>query len=131
MPYEMNQDQFDQVVALPAPERYAHFISRVADRQELWTLETSDGFVQLANDAGEQCVPVWPHPDYAAALATDLWADAVPHKLTLAPFMAKWIPGMIGDNRMVAVFPSPEEKGVVVDPRKLEKDLLTELEQYE
>jgi hypothetical protein len=131
MPYEMNQAQFDQVISLSAEERYSHFISKVADWQQLWTLKGPDGFVLFGGDADQQCVPVWSHPDYATALAKDAWSDCSPHELNLEAFMSRWIPGMSKDNRMVAVFPTPEGKGTVVDPQRLEEDLSVELEQYE
>jgi len=130
MPYKMNQPQFDRVVSLPAQERYAHFISKVADCQQLWTLKGPDGFVMFGDDSGQQCVPVWPHPDYAAALAKDSWSDCSPDELDLEAFMSRWIPGIAKDRYMVAVFPTPEEKGIVVDPRRLQEDLSAELEQY-
>ena len=131
MPYRMNQPQFDQVISLPAQERYDHFVSKVADWQQLWTLKGPDGFVMFGNNSDQECIPVWPHPDYAASLAKDFWSDCTPEELELEVFMSKWLPGITKDNRKVAVFPTPQEKGTVVDPQKLEKDLSAELEQYE
>ncbi len=37
---------------------------------------------------------------------------------------------MIKDKRMVAVFPTPDEKGIVIDPQKLNEDLSAESEKY-
>jgi hypothetical protein len=130
MSYKMNPAQFEQVTGLPAQERYIHFVSKAADWQELWTLKGPNGFVMFGNDSNQECVPVWPHPDYAASLAKDSWSDCSPEQLNLESFMAKWIPGMIKDNRMVAVFPTPQEKGIVIDPQRLRDDLSAELEQY-
>ncbi len=38
---------------------------------------------------------------------------------------------MIKDKRMVVVFPTPDEKGVVINPQRINEDLLEELKQYE
>jgi hypothetical protein len=38
---------------------------------------------------------------------------------------------MAKDDRTVAVFPTPQAKGVIVDPPRLEADLSEELAQYE
>ena len=127
----MNQAQFDRVVSLLAHERYAHFISKVADWQQLWTLRSPDGFVMLGDDSDQQCIPIWPHPDYASALAKDSWSDCSPEELDLESFMSKWLPGMTKDNRMAAVFPTPEDRAILVDPQRLAEDLSAELEQYE
>jgi hypothetical protein len=35
------------------------------------------------------------------------------------------------DTRLVAVFPTPQDKGVAVEPRRFEADLREELSQYE
>lgn len=131
MPYQMSKPQFEQVLSLAAEPRYQHFIAKVADWQELWTLRGPDGFVMLGDDAGREYVPVWPHPDYAAALATGDWAACAPERLELEAFLTRWIPGMAKDNLKVAVFPTPQAKGVVVEPQRLQADLAVELEQYE
>jgi len=44
--------------------------------------------------------------------------------------MEKWIPGMSQDGRFVAVFPTPNEKAIVVDPWRLKDDFLSESERY-
>lgn len=131
MPYKMNQAQFAHILSLPAQDCYDHFVSKVTDWEELWTLKGADGFVLLGDESGCQCVPVWPHPDYALALAKDSGNDCLPERLELDAFMSRWISGMIGDNRMVAVFPTPSREGAVVDPKRLEEDLMAEIEQYE
>ncbi len=130
MTYEMNKSQFDQVLSLPAAKRYEHFISKVTDWEELWTLKGPDGLVLFGDDSGKECIPIWPHPDYASALVKNTWSDCFPEKLEFKSFMDKWIPGISQDGRFVAVFPTPNEKGIVVDPWRLKDDFLSESEQY-
>ena len=131
MPYKMNKPQFEQVVSLPATQRYEHFVSKVADWQELWTLKGAVGYVLFVDNEGYECIPVWPHQKYAYALANGKWSDCIPERLNLESFLTKWIAGMTKDNRKVVVFPTPHEKGIVVDPSRLQGDLQRELEQYE
>lgn len=38
MTYQMNPAQFKQVISLPPEERYLHFLTRVTDWEEIWTL---------------------------------------------------------------------------------------------
>jgi hypothetical protein len=127
----MNSKQFDQVIALPGPERYAHFISRVADWQEVWTLKQPDGYVTFGDDEGNYCVPLWPHHDYAMTLATGDWSNCSAESLDLDSLLDKWIPVMIRDGYKIAVFPTPKQKSVVVSPERLNDDLKTELEKME
>ena len=116
---------------LSAQKRYDHFIGKVADWEELWTLKSSDGFVMFSDASGHECVPVWPHPDYAAALANDSCEDCVQERLELKHFLDKWIPGLIHANRMLVVFPTTNNKGGVIHPESLKEDLLKEVQQYE
>ena len=131
MPYKMNEAQFDAVVALPAQERYDHFISKVADWEELWTLRDETGFVLFQDDAGSECIPVWPHPDYAAALARGRWEECTPARLDLESFTTEWIPGAAEEGRVFAAFPTPDKRGPIVSPGRLRDDLETESERYE
>jgi hypothetical protein len=36
MGWEVNDEEFEAVLALPAPKRYAYFLKRVAARGQLW-----------------------------------------------------------------------------------------------
>jgi hypothetical protein len=131
MTYNINKAQFDAVIRLSGPDRYKHFISRIADWQQVWTLKQPDGFVTMGDDEGHVCIPLWPHPDYATALGTGEWATCKPEEIDLAPFRNKWIPGMIRDNYFAAIFPTPQEKGVVVSAKRLQEDLAEELARIE
>ena len=131
MPYEINEKQFNAVLELDGPSRYSHFISKVADWQEVWSLKNQDGYVTICDDRENKGIPFWPHPNYAGALAKDEWENCHPHKIDLSEFLNIWLPGMQTDNLIVAVFPTPKSKGIIVEPLKLKEDLLTESEQYE
>ena len=100
MPYRINQQQIDNVLALPAAERYGHFIRRVADWEELWGLRAEDGWVTLGSDDGSKCLPFWPHPEYAQLLATSEWRGAAPERLELSRFMS-WLPKMEKEGYLV------------------------------
>ena len=84
-----------------------------------------------SDSTGQECLPVWPHSDYASALAKGSWADCKPYKIELSYFLDKWIPGMIQDERKVAVFTTPNEKGIVLNPKTLSEDLSEEIQKYE
>ena len=72
-------------------------------------------------------MPIWPHERFAASCAIDEWDDAMPSPINLSDWIEKWTPGMLSDGRQVAVFPTREDRGMVVDPIKLSDDLKEEL----
>jgi hypothetical protein len=131
MTYQLNKAQFDNVLKLPGPARYNHFIARIADWRQVWMLKQSAGIVTFEDDEGNICVPFWPHADYAKALAVDDWATCVPVDIPLDSFKEKWLPGMAKDDYLVAVFPTPNQKGVVVPPERLSEDLNEKLAKIE
>lgn len=131
MPYSLNDQEFAAVLALPAGKRYAHFIKRAADWEEVWTLKTADVYVLAGDEDGHEYLPVWPHPRYAQACARDGWEDAEPALIVLEAWIERWLPGMLADGKRVAVFPTPTGKGVGVTPDRLVDDLTEEAARYE
>ena len=102
MTYEMNKKLFEEVTKLSGQERYDHFLDIVGDFEELWSLRNEEGFVTMADDDGNECIPFWPHPDYASALVTGSWSDCSPERIILNDLLNKWLPGMIKDGLRVS-----------------------------
>lgn len=116
-------------LTLDAADRYAHFIKRVADCEVVWCL-WRDGWVLAGDSSHRQLVPVWPHEHYAAVCAQGGWAGYAPRAIELDAWMARWLPGIAGDGRSIAVFPTPEDVGIEVLPDRLLCDLNNELANY-
>lgn len=131
MPYKINAREIEAVQALSPAQRYGHFVRRVADWEEVWSLANGDGWVLMADDEGHELIPVWPHPHYAEALAIGDWAGHQPKPIPLADFLEKWLPGMARDGRRLAVFATREGKGIIVNPLRFKSDLEEACEQYE
>lgn len=124
--WEMNDREFRVVSALPAAERYDHFVKRAADWGAVWGIRSPGGWRVMAGDDGRETLPVWPHPRFAGACAVGEWADSEPAAISLDDWLEKWTPGLAGDGRLVAVFPV-DARGVVVTPKRLADDLGAEL----
>jgi hypothetical protein len=131
MSWNMSDDEFHSVVRLPGPGRYSYFVKKVADWEDIWSLRNADGYVLARDPDGTELVPVWPHPRLAEACARGEWENCEPVAIPLETWTARWIPGMEKDGRKVAVFPTPEDKGVVATPRQLLDDLHAECKRYE
>ena len=44
------------------------------------------------------------------------WADCKPQSITLKVWLERWIDGMEQDELCVAVFPTPDQEGIVLEP---------------
>ena len=114
----LSQQQRDAVLGLSADKRYDYFVGKVVETGQVWSLRSDKGWVMVSTD-GAQCLPVWPHPDFARDWATGDWADCQPVSIDLKAWTERWLPGMQEDEIAVAVFPSADEQGVVVEPEEL------------
>lgn len=130
-PSELPQSQRTALLSSPGPARFKHFIGRAADCERLWGLRDATGWVSLADDTGAIGFPVWPHPDYAQACATEAWAGSLPAEIDVHEFVEEWLPDMTEREVSVAVFPTPSMKGVWTKPDELQRYLAEELEKYE
>jgi hypothetical protein len=129
--YRINARQVAAVSRLDAANRVKHLVSRVADFESLWSLRGPDGWALSQVPGGAEAVPIWPHPEYAKVCATGQWLGCEPEKIQLNDFLAAWVPGMMKDGRVVAVFPTPNSNAAVLAPSEVEVLLRKELERIE
>jgi Protein of unknown function (DUF2750) len=130
MGWEVNDEEFESVVRLPASRRYEYFVKRAASHGELWGLRGEGGWVVAEDDEGNQHFPVWPHQRFAQALAEGLWEGEKPVSIDIDEWVDAWLPNLERDGMRVAVFQTPDDKGVGVSPERLKTDLEAELEQF-
>ena len=79
-----------EVAGQSAEQRYQYFIDRAVESGQVWSLRSDDGWVEVSSEDGEPCMPVWPHPDFAAEWATDGWADCQPAAIDLDAWLSRW-----------------------------------------
>ncbi len=131
MSWQLNEKEFQNLLKLPPAKRYEYFIKKVADTGVLWSLWKEGGWALLGDEKARECVPLWPHEKYASACAIDDWRDYQAKEIDLAVFLERWVSGMARDNRLAAVFPTPQAKGPTVEPGRLDTDFKAELSLYE
>ena len=128
---KLSPEEMRGVLDADGPTRYAHFVKRVADWEEVWGLRAPDGWVSVSDESGVSMFPVWPHEEYARLVATDDWSNAVPTSIDVHDWIDSWLPNLLEDGSKIAVFPTPQGKGVVVEPQQLKADIENELSRYE
>ncbi|MFB9885071.1 DUF2750 domain-containing protein [Balneatrix alpica] len=122
MPYQLSSAQLQKIRNLPAVDRYDYFLRKVIDWEQIWSLKSAEGWVAMSAD-GLDCIPVWPHPDFAKEWATDDWADCQPEAVSLDVWLERWTPGLTQDNTYVAIFPNGDDEEVVMSAEELEEAL--------
>lgn len=131
MNWELRDKEFKSVLSLSGEKRYEYFVKKIVDWGKVWSLRNKDGWVLASSGSiNSHLIPVWPHQRYASACLFEEWSDCSPASISLKDWIEKWIPGMLKDHLQVAVFPTPDDKGIIVTPSYLLRDLETELKKY-
>lgn len=128
MSYTLTDKQFSSIRHLSDAQRYDYFIRTVARWEQVWSLHSPDGWVELSVEDGQIALPVWPHPDFAQAWAVAEWSDCQPKAVALDMWLERWTPGLEQDDTVLVIFPVDEGEGVVETPSGMAEALLAELE---
>jgi hypothetical protein len=126
----LHEKEFASVLALAASRRYEYFVKKVADRDTMWSLRDRTGWVTTADDSGRLHLPLWPHPNFACACALEEWEGAEPVAIDVDEWVEAGAEVLEGDGLAVAVFPTPEGRGVAVAPARLKADLEEEQSKF-
>lgn len=114
--------QIAKINGYDADKRFEYFLSEVRAHQQIWLLVDEHGCVML-NTEDEDCVPVWPHKEFAEAWATGEWAQCKIEAISLAKWRSRWTSGLRADELAVAVFPDQYGEGIVISPDELDAEL--------
>ncbi len=109
--------------AAPPLRRYRHFIDHFRRHGRAWILIGNSGTAMARDEQGREVVPVWPDAGSAHACACSSWPDYRPEEIDRQHMLAKLFPGLRRRGVCLAVYPTPDDKGVIVLPDQLEQDL--------
>jgi len=131
MPYRLNAREYDAVLGLDSASRCAHFIGRVADWQQLWSVRNDEGWLVGTTPDELTYFPVWPHPEYAKTTTDAHFPGHIAGELALTDFLDDWLVRLADDGVQIAVFPDRQWAFHVVDPATLGAHLAAEAARYE
>jgi hypothetical protein len=126
--WEIDDAEVREIVALPGRGRYASFLQLAADWEEAWGLKDDNGWIVRGSDSEEEAFPLWPHAAFARLCIGGAWEGTTPERISLDELLDELLPLLEEDAIAVEVFPTPEDRGTVVDPGELLRDLRRELE---
>jgi hypothetical protein len=127
---EISEKKRAAVLALPAPQRYSHFIKVVADQNCIWALY-QDGWALMGAGDDMEVFPVWPAQEYAALCAIGDWDGYLPKAISLECFLQDLLPSLRKSGTLLGVFPTPLGKVITPSLDQVQRDLATELGRIE
>ena len=104
MSYELSDTERNAALQLNADYRFDHFISKLVEHEELFVLTDEHGVMMLTTEE-EDCIPVWPHPDYAKAWAEGEEGIGPSASRSPSPSRCGWIAGWTAWSRMISAWP--------------------------
>ena len=131
MPYKMNPQQYEAVLALSSADRSSHFVGKVADWEQLWGVRNGEGWLIPVTPENIEYFPVWPHPEYAQKITDEHYPGHNAVEISLDEFISSWLPKFEKDNVKVGVFPNKEWVFWVMEPNDLLECLKEECALYE
>jgi len=114
---------FSGAIDLSGPDRLQMFIRSVSESKELWGLYL-DGWAEATGEKREKGLVVWPDENHAKLCAADKWRGHSPKAIKLTSFIERWVDKLDRQKMKVAVFPTPFDGPVFVDPATLRAELL-------
>ena len=123
MSWELSDAEISSAAGMSMEDRYEYFVDKVIGHGKIWSLKNEEGWVLGDTNDGGEAIPVWPHSDYAKACATGAWENNEPASIDLPEFLEKFVPKMIEDKRLLAVFEVGESPAIVIQPDLVASDL--------
>lgn len=130
---DITKQEFDAIIKLSPEERYAYFIKRICDWEQIWTLYSDDNLVLNEDKKGKLEVFLFPYETFASYYAhgTKGMEDAVGKCFHLDEFMGEVMKKLLShDVNMALVFPVANGYGLKVTMKKLINDINEELGNY-
>ncbi|MEW6349323.1 MAG: DUF2750 domain-containing protein [Thermodesulfobacteriota bacterium] len=124
----ITKKQIEAILALPGPKRYSHFIKLAADQNMVWGLYSEGWALAGTDDQSNQneVFPIWPAREYAALCATGIWEGYCPREISLDDLLNGLIPRLKDTGRLLGVFYTPNDKGVLPSFDQFVADILSE-----
>ena len=123
MNWELTEEEILTTSRLAAEDRYEYFVEKTLEYGQVWSLKNEEGWVLGEATEDIEAIPVWPHAGYAQLCATGPWSNHNAESIALDVFLERFVPGMLADNRLLAVFEVPGGTALVTDPAAVAHDL--------
>ena len=130
---DITKQEFDAIIKLSHEERYAYFINRICDWEQIWTLYSEENLVLNEDKKGKLEVFLFPYETFASDYAhgTHGMKDAVGKCFQLDEFMGEIKEKLLlHEVNTALVFPVANGYGLKVTMKKLINDINEELENY-
>ncbi len=123
--------EIDSVSSLDAFSRYRYFIKKIADFEEVWTIQDENQEYALSDVDDNTFVSLWSAEEFIKTNLSEGWENCEPIKLDLEKLGEELIPYASDNCYLINIFPVNGKSGFIVSVDEFVRDLNEELEQYD
>lgn len=117
MRYEPTQQELQDIVTMPAPQRLQYFLTRVMEAEEVWGLADSQGWV-MREDGDKTILSIWPYRQCADACIAE--PDLQSHATSLDHFVESILHTLIAERIHLDILPSRDASGALLSAVELQ-----------
>jgi hypothetical protein len=113
---------------LSEEDRYEASIKLLIANKEGFVLSDNGGMVTMGTDNDEtSIIPFWPTAEAALTAAVGDWSKCKPESFDLDELLEYILPELIEDKQLVAIFPTLQDDGMILDAADFADDLKEQL----
>ncbi|PZU26011.1 MULTISPECIES: DUF2750 domain-containing protein [Sphingobacterium] len=127
----MHPKEKENILKLDPFKRYQHFLKKIADFEELWTIVDEDGNYAISEIDGYKLISFWTVEEFIFSNLSDGWEDCKPFKLILEDLQNELYEIIATENYLINVFPINGKTGFVVNINEFKRDLDEELDKLQ
>lgn len=118
----------ESVVRLSGPERYEYFVKWVAESEVAWAL-WQDGWALMADEAGNEGLPVWPALRFASESRIGDFDGYSAREISLDE-LRSLASSLEKERRGFAVFPTPNSRAPIIAANQLIESIDAYIEEW-
>lgn len=111
----------------PGEQRYAFFLTMVAETKQAFGLSDEEGWALLGDDDDADILPLFPNALLAEAFRKAAGYNDYQVEKIEWPELLDWLEEMETTDMMIAILPNNRLEGAIVEPSQLKEDLLLKL----
>jgi hypothetical protein len=126
----MHPKEIENVLTLTAFERYQYLIKRIADQENVYTLQDEANIWASSQVKEHELYPIWSATEFVEHCLTDVWSNMKILKVDIYTFLGDILPLIETEGLLINAFPTIDRTGFVVTIDEFKNDINEELNQY-
>lgn len=123
MRYAPYSEETNATSTMSEPQLLEYFLTRVFETEEVWGLDDGCEWI-ITEHEGQQVMPIWPYQQFAIEAACEEWTAHRPTAESLEDFVYQTLSQLIEEGAMLEVMNSPQRRGCLVSPHRLQEIFL-------